>query len=63
MDPKSPIALPLKGQNPIPITHTVEKMPNMGINCRGNTEKSSLMPKKLGKVGFLKKIIVNHKKY
>ena len=29
---------PLKGQNPDPITHTVEKMPNMGINCPRNIE-------------------------
>ena len=29
---------PLKGQNPVPITHIVEKMPNMGINCPGNTK-------------------------
>ena len=29
---------PLKGQNLVPITHTVEKVPNMGINCPENTE-------------------------
>ena len=38
MDTKRPIELPLKGQNPIPITHTVEKMPNMGINFPRNTK-------------------------
>ena len=40
-----PIPWPLKGQNPIPITQTVEKNPNMGVNYPRNTEKSSLMPK------------------
>ena len=35
---KIPSPWPLKGQNPVPITHTVEKMSNMGINCPRNTE-------------------------
>ena len=35
---KRPSPWPPKGQNPVPITHTVEKMPNMGINCLGNTK-------------------------
>ena len=35
---KGPSPWPLKGQNPIPITHIVEKIPNMGINCLENIE-------------------------
>ena len=35
---KRPSPWQLKGQNPVPITHTVEKIPNMGINCPRNTE-------------------------
>ena len=36
---------PLKGKNLDPITHTVEKIPNMGINCPRNTENQDEMPK------------------
>ena len=39
---KRPSLWPLKSQNPIPISHAVEKMPNMGINCHGNTENQVL---------------------
>ena len=60
---KRQVPWPLKGQNLVCITHTMENMSNMGINCPRNTEKSSLMPKKLGKVGILKKIIKNTQKY
>ena len=35
---KRPSPWPLKVQNPIPLTHIVEKMPNMGIKSPGNTE-------------------------
>ena len=47
----------LECQNPVPITHTVGIIYNMGINCPGNTENQVLCLKKLGKGFFLKDII------
>ena len=38
---KRPSSWPLKGENPIPITHIVEKMADMGINCPRNTENQA----------------------
>ena len=45
VDLKRPSPWPLKGQNPTPITNTVEKIPDMGINWPKNTENQVEMPK------------------
>ena len=42
---KRPSLWPLTGQNSIPITHTVEKIPDIGINWPKNTENQVEMPK------------------